>query len=48
MKAKVNMESNQNLGLNYPLSLMRMASLHLNSGNVEGCIEQSLASIKQF
>ena len=27
---------------------MRLASLHLNSGDIEGCIEGALDSIKQF
>jgi|688.fasta_scaffold52862_1 hypothetical protein len=48
MKAKLNMESNQNQTLKYPQLLMRLASLQLNSGNIEGCIEGSLQAIKTF
>jgi hypothetical protein len=28
--------------------MMRISSLHLNSGDIEGCIEEALDSIKQF
>ena len=42
------MESNQNKGKKYPQLLMRLASLHLNNGNIEGCIEYSLSSLKNF
>jgi hypothetical protein len=42
------MEANRNTSMKYPLLLMRMASLHLNSGDIEGAIETSLASIRQF
>lgn len=47
-KAKLNMEANKNTGLKYPQLLMRLASLHLNSGNVEGCIEGCMEAIKHF
>ena len=47
-KAKANMLANKNATIKYPLLLMRLASLHLNSGDIEGCIEGALDSIKQF
>ena len=47
-KAKANMLANKNSTIKYPLLLMRLASLHLNSGDIEGCIEGALDSIKQF
>ena len=33
-KAKANMLANKNETIKYPLLLMRLASLHLNSGDV--------------
>ena len=48
MKAKANMLANKNTSIKYPLLLMRLASLNLNSGDIEGAIEGSLDSIRQF
>lgn len=48
IKAKVNMESNQNQSLKYPQLLMRLAALHLNNGNIDNSIEGSLQAIRQF
>ena len=42
------MLANKNTTIKYPLLLMRLASLHLNSGDIEGCIEGALDSIKHF
>lgn len=42
------MVSNKNTSIKYPLLLMRISSLHLNSGNIEGSIEEALDSIKNF
>lgn len=38
-KAKANMVANKNSSIKYPMLLMRVSSLHLNSGNIEACIE---------
>jgi hypothetical protein len=37
-KARQNMEANKNKTIKYPQLLLRLASLHLNSGNVEACV----------
>jgi hypothetical protein len=42
------MEANKNQTIKYPQLLLRLASLHLNSGNVENCIEGSLQAIRQL
>lgn len=47
-KARQNMETNKNQTIKYPQLLLRLASLQLNSGNIEGCIEGSLQAIRQF
>lgn len=45
-KAKANMLANESTSINYPLLLMRMASLELNNGKTDSCIETSLQAIK--
>ena len=47
-KAKTNMLTNKSISINYPLLLMRTASLQLNNGNMETCVETSLDAIKNF
>ena len=38
-KAKSSMEQNNNLNSYYPAVLMNLSLLHLNSGNIDKCIE---------
>lgn len=39
LKAKLNMETNKTETIKYPLALMRIASLRLNCGDIDACIE---------
>jgi len=42
------MEANKNKTIKYPQLLLRLASLHLNSGNIEACVEGCLQAVRQF